>query len=196
MKKHQLGLIFGVLLFLIVALLCAVDWSAEDGGISAAFSFTISNGDFSETLSPWSEDGKNYYVFFPSHAGLGEAGLQLHSGREMYLNGEPLAGEGFDFNALRLDTPYELSYSDHGTKRAVNLTFLQSANVATLYIHTKRGGMDKVHADKDHKENTRMVLVDAGGNIDYAGEWTDTIKGRGNSTWRYAKRPYLLQLHE
>jgi len=75
----------------------------------------------------------------------------------------------------------------------MTLTFCQSANVATLYINTATGSMDRVHNDKDYEEPSSMTLISTNGATTY----TDPnchLKGRGNATWGKEKKPYILKL--
>ena len=196
MRKIILPLIITVFLIPVVILIWYLSAHAESiDELSNRFFFTIQNGKYQQNILIWSDDGENYYVFFPSYAGLGDVSLQLNTSAELFLNGQPLT-ENYDLSVLELETPYKLSYSYDGAARTAQLTFLQSANVATMYIHTESGSMDQIHADKAHKENAGIVLVDAEGTVNYMGSGNDKIKGRGNATWNYSKKPYILQLHE
>lgn len=196
MRKIILPLVFTVFLIPIIILIWNLSAHAESiDELSHRFFFTVQNGNYQENISIWSDDGENYYVFFPSYAGLGDVSLQLNTSSELFLDGQPLT-ENYDLSALELEMTYQLSYSYDGAAQTAPLTFLQSANVATMYIHTESGSMDEIHADKAHKENAGIVLVDTEGNVDYMGSGHDMIKGRGNATWNLNKKPYILQLHE
>ena len=54
--------------------------------------------------------------------------------------------------------------------------------------------MEKVHADKSHKEKAFIVLLTKSGSMEYEGNGLDEIKGRGNSSWYSHKKPYHLNL--
>lgn len=187
-------MIFTVFLIPLVILIWRVNEAeGSDARLSGQLFFTIRGGGYREDISVWSEDGENYYAFFPSYAGLSDVSLRLNGSSELFLNGQLLT-EDYDLSALELETPYQLRYSADGAVRTARLTFLQSANVAAMYIHTASGSMDQIHADKAHKENAGIVLVDAGGHVDYAGGGNDKIKGRGNGSWTRDNKPYILQL--
>ena len=196
MRKIFLPLIFTIFLIPVAILIWRMNAHAEAVvELPNRFSFSIQSGNYQQNISIWSEDGENYYAFFPSYAGLNDVSLQLNSSSEIFLNGQSFTGN-YDFSALEFETPYQLSYSYDGAVRTAHLTFLQSANVATMYIQTESGSMDEIHADKAHKENAGIVLMDAEGNVNYTGSGNDKIKGRGNYTWRYNKKAYVLQLRE
>ena len=62
-----------------------------------------------------------------------------------------------------------------------------------MFIQTASGTLDKVHASKDNKEKGTMALVKADRSVDFDGNLKQ-IKGRGNSTWGFAKKPYNIKL--
>ena len=196
MKKIILPIIFTILFTFVLLFVFNIDMRSElSNQMSSAFSFTLQTEGLQEEISVWAEDDFHYYVFFPSHAGLSAATVHLNTTTELFLNGHLLTDD-FDLSRLEYEIPYELSYSFYGTMQTAQLTFLQSANVATMYIHTETGSMDKIHLDKDYKENADIILVDTKGNINYAGRGNDELKGRGNYSWYSAKKPYTLQLYE
>lgn len=203
MRKIILPLVFTAALIPAVILIYVMDSHSESvmdtspesiAELSDIFSFTIQNWNYQQDISVWSEDEENFYVFLPSHAGLSDASLHLSFPAELFLNGQPLT-EDYDLSALELETPYKLDYSCNGETQTARLTFLRSANVAAMYIHTESGGMDNIHADKKYKENAEIILMDAEGNVSYSGIGKDKIKGRGNSSWLRGKKPYTLRLH-
>ena len=195
MRKIILPLIFTVFLIPVVILIWSVNIRTESiVELSNGFVFMIQSGGYQQDISVWSEDGENYYVFFPSYVGLSDASIQLNTSMEIFLDGQLLT-EDYDLSVLDIETPYKLNYFRNGKTKTVQLTFLQSANVATMYIHTESGSMDKIHSDKNYKENAGIILVDTEGNVNYAGNGNDKIKGRGNATWSLNKKPYTLQLH-
>lgn len=44
-------------------------------------------------------------------------------------------------------------------------------------------------------EGVELTIFDKNGNVNYSGK-TDNIKGRGNSTWTYPKKPYAIKLNK
>ena len=70
--------------------------------------------------------------------------------------------------------------------------------IASMFISTTSGNMNAVHADKEHREPSKMVLIDSTGATNYDGD-LDRIKGRGNATWRGDsgyKNPYNIKLNK
>ncbi|MFC7485538.1 RICIN domain-containing protein [Knoellia sp. CPCC 206453] len=69
----------------------------------------------------------------------------------------------------------------------------QSATVPSMYI-TTGSGLAAIEADKEFEDTgASMALVDAGTAAAYNGALSE-MKGRGNSTWAYPKKPYQIKL--
>jgi hypothetical protein len=64
-----------------------------------------------------------------------------------------------------------------------------------VYITTESGSLTHIHANKDNKEKGTIRIVEADGTVVYDGALKQ-IKGRGNTTWDYAKKPYNIKLEE
>ena len=71
----------------------------------------------------------------------------------------------------------------------------KSANIPAMFINTDSGSMKEINADKSYKEAADMLVVCADGKVDYQGRLKQ-IKGRGNVTWDYNKRPYNIKLEK
>lgn len=78
-------------------------------------------------------------------------------------------------------------------KSETKIHIRKSAEVPSMFISTSSGSMEDIHADKEYKEKGDMLLVCADGTQDYKGALKH-IKGRGNATWEYDKRPYNIKL--
>ena len=83
------------------------------------------------------------------------------------------------------------------------LTIMKSANITTVYVisQDESKGRAYVDASKDHsnKANVTTVVVSPDGDVRYstADGKSDTIKGRGNSTWGNTdKNPYQIKLNK
>ena len=80
-------------------------------------------------------------------------------------------------------------------KRSFKLRILQSANLPALWIETQSGLLNAVHAKKTHKEPASLLMLNADGKTVYRGG-LKYIKGRGESTFRYEKKPYQIKLEK
>lgn len=140
----------------------------------------------SREISLWKNQDGSCCLFLPSGCTLSEAVIRLDTTATVTIDenqirdGQSLA----DFETGK-------TYIMHAGLTSCSFQILQSANVATLYLDTASGSMKAIHADKNNSESVTVTLVTAQGKLDYSGD-TCTIRGRGNSTWVYEKRPYLL----
>lgn len=82
-----------------------------------------------------------------------------------------------------------------GSGDQVPVRVLQSENIASMFIATKSGSMQKVDENKNNKESGDLFLIRADGTVDYNGPLKQ-IKGRGNATWLLPKKPYNIKLDE
>ena len=144
-----------------------------------------------EIIHCWSQDDNHCFVFLPSYADFSRIKVQMHLNRRCMLGGKELAGE-MNCDGFSLDTDYELAVEG---VPLTNLRFVQSANVAAMYVYTASGSMQTVHADKRNSERVSVSVYTAEGKMNYHSSFTDQIRGHGNSTWLlYPKKPYQLSL--
>lgn len=150
----------------------------------------VSNQGNTETIRCWESDGGDYYVFLPAYADLGQVWLRTNTRRPVYLD-DQIVEDGMCKENLLLGVQYDLSF---GSSRHFKLTFLQSANVPTMYIDTASGNMEHIHEEKGNEEKGTIRVYTAEGSLNHSGS-LESIKGRGNATWLRTKKPYSLQLH-
>ena len=141
-------------------------------------------------------------LFLPASADLHALTLDFPAARckisagSRSLTVEP--GKAFDFLALFPTRPadgrYRISVTMDGATASVCV--MQSANLRSLYITSADPAKDHAYVDaaKSNKaKDNPMVLLDSDGRLIYQGAMKE-IKGRGNSTWGYAKKPYQFKL--
>lgn len=157
----------------------------------SALSFSLEINDAREPISCfWQGDG-NCVVFLPSCARMDGLSVNLPKKTDAALGGTALT-DGMTCGAFRIGTDYELAFGNE----TASLRFMQAENVPALYVHTQSGDMEFVHAQKTNKEPARLLLVTADGEVAYESAGMDSIRGRGNSTWSKAKKPYNLYLRQ
>ena len=158
-----------------------------------AISFRVRSDSARETVDPWFH-GKECTVFLPSCADAGTVTVRLKKGCRVTVDGQALHdADGLD--GLSLNTDYEMRVAAFPIYRRYRLRILRSSAAASMFIETATGTMNAIHADKNHKEEVHVRLTDAAGKQRYSGR-KDKLSGRGNSTWNWDKKPYLLSLSE
>ena len=131
----------------------------------------------------------NCYVFLPSYASMDQVTVTIHGNRRCSL-GDVVLHDGMSCGSFELETPYDVVVNNH---RETTLWFYQSANVATMYIDTDSGTMGYIHEDKNYEEKAALTVYTADGELNHH-DPSMILKGRGNNSWSYDKRPYALTL--
>ena len=165
----------------------------ENSRLENIISFQIEQDGKTETVRLWKNDEDKYFVFLPSYATPENTHIsQKKTGdTEICLDGNVLA-DGDSLKNIEVEKIYDLSL-DSGDTYPVQ--FLKSANVATMYVNTQSGEMDRIYADKSNKEKASISLYTSDGEFDYIGaRYGDSIKCRGNATFGEDKKPFLVKL--
>ena len=136
------------------------------------------------------EDNGDTYLFIPQSINLADAKVYFSASGDVTADGEKITSGS---SAAFLADKTEVTLTCGGTSRKVKILVI--SDVSSVFIETESGSLESVHADKEHKEKGEITIVGADGNVEYDGE-LDYIKGRGNSTWGLAKKPYNIKLED
>lgn len=141
-----------------------------------------------ESVRLWSSKDGELYVFLPSYAQLKNCTWQIPMNVHALLGDTPLHdGDSLD---VTLNSKYRMTIN--GQTYAIR--FVQSANVATMYLSTQEQSFRRLLEDKTRKIPVSLLLMDSQGSKDYSTSHTDYLRGHGNSTWRADKKPFNLYL--
>ena len=145
-----------------------------------------------EGIACWQDAAGNYIVFLPSGADLAEVVLSPEEDTRVILNGKTLEQET-RCQDFRTDTAYPLSCTTGAVTTEHTLTFLQSANLPSVYVDVQSGSMDLIHETKGNQESGTLRLYTQKGQLSWSGR-VESLKGRGNFSWTSHKKPYSLTL--
>lgn len=166
-------------------------WSKEaKRNTHIPLSIGIQTEEGEEAVCCWKENEESYYVFLPSYAQMDRVILYKDTFFPVRIDGNPIA-DGKSCSSFSLDTPYTVRCR----KRTYVLTFLQSQNIPAIYIDVPSGSMEYIHEAKGNEELGNIRIYTEAGLLDYRGK-LESIKGRGNGTWKPEKKPYSLKLSE
>ena len=168
----------------ILSILFAFAASADEAGISE-LSVSFDAGDSSISVNWWQKDGQ-YYLFLPSDADMQTLKVNFTASAEVTLDGKSVEN-GAEF-ILEAQKTYTLSCD--GAEYSVYV--LRSENIPSLHITTESGSMSAVHADKSHKEPASVTIISDDETV-MEDEVLEYIKGRGNATWSFKKKPYNIK---
>ncbi len=131
------------------------------------------------------EQNGNCYLFMPSDAPMNSLVIDFDSSDAVFIDGKQVqSGDTVSFD---VNGEYVISC---GESEKI-LSVFASEDVASLHIATQSGSMDAVHADKSHKEKADIVIIDEGEVV--IDSELSYIKGRGNATWNFVKKPYNIK---
>ena len=128
-----------------------------------------------------------YFLFLP--AGADRTRLRVSFSGECAVNGKPLHSSSTT-DAFQADGAYTLTFN--GEEKL--LTVMQSENIPAVFIQTESGSLEKIHADKNHKE-AAVITTAENGKLTLQNAPLKHIKGRGNATWdaKGDKKPYNIK---
>ena len=177
---------------------------SEVAAMSAAVR-TQSGGNVGITLSY--VDGKEY-LFLPAAADYKKVIFNFNTDQysvEIFKEGSAtqiISGEqsdisgylGGDIGNGSRPLNVRLKAADGGVREFV-LYVMKSANIASMYISSAdpSKGRGYIEADKNHRASGSMVMINSKGSLVYSGGLAQ-IKGRGNTSFRAAKKPYQIKL--
>ena len=74
---------------------------------------------------------------------------------------------------------------------------VMQSDLGCIYLHTAKGGLDYLDANKSYTETGSTLMLDKNGAVQYQGN-LENIKSHGNSSWDYSprKHPYNIKLAE
>lgn len=146
-------------------------------------------------IKAWENETGDWFFFLPAYADLDKSTIRLNSYSDVLVDGEIIV-DGMNCAGFQINVPQEVSYVLRGKTYISYLTFVQSADVATMYIETQSGNMDFIHEKKGNEESGTVLVYTVEGKLDFTGN-VESIKGRGNYSWlNYEKKPYSLKFTE
>lgn len=143
-------------------------------------------------------DDATYYVYLPSFADISHINVEIANAKVDFMSENELFSvyrNKRNSCAFQTDTEYAMIfYDDEGTEiREVSVYFMQSQNLATVYISTESGTFDMLDADKAYSEEGVFSFVTADGNTEYSNVVAE-ISARGNHTFGFEKKSYQFKL--
>jgi hypothetical protein len=109
--------------------------------------------------------------------------------QEAFVDGEPINKNSA---ILDLSSPRTLRLVKDG--RTYQEYTLQARNTGLPVVWVETPGHKNITSKEDWMEGASLRIVQPDGTLDYEGAMS--VRGRGNSTWNYVKKPYALKLEE
>lgn len=130
--------------------------------------------------------GGEYWLVLPSDTEWEDCVLYCNVDEAPSINGTAIS-DGDINTVFTADGSYTVSCG--GSSQTLNVC--RSSELPAVFITTKSGSLDYIHANKENKESgTIRVHEDGEMTLDSA---LKQIKGRGNATWAFEKKPYNIK---
>ncbi len=133
----------------------------------------------------WHRSGDTVFLFLPADTDPALAVVYFSADGEVTLDGEALTSGG----SAAAFTPG--SHVLACGEQSWELTVCVSANLPAVFLTTASGSLDYIHDDKENKEPGCIRIYENG--VMTLDKDLKQIKGRGNATWFYAKKPYNIK---
>lgn len=154
-----------------------------------AFEMQVSRADgVGMPVSMWEKSNGQKYLFLPAYMDGQMLTLEYAGTDSVKLGEMPLA------NGMQTDViAGGVEITVKAGKKTERVIVMASANLPAVHLTTESGSLDYIHKKKGNKEKGAMMIVTAGGEIDYDQE-IDQLKGHGNATFVYEKKSYQVKL--
>lgn len=192
-KKHVKKLVSLFLAILMLATLLPATSLADS--LFSEFVLKVNpfgNEESSIDTIEWYKDGLNYYLFLPAECDTSALTVYFNGGNTIKVYKDNV----FDAVTLHNGDTTDV-FEPYGTYHVISgiITYkvktMSSSNIPSVYIETESGSLDYIHASKDNKEAADIRIYDDGEiQLDSP---LKQIKGRGNATWNYEKKPYNIK---
>ena len=204
LKKRKILFIFIILIFFIIPLKVFANTEEILDSIYYKAGPETADTEMKVKLSKIEEE---YYLFLPASADITKLNIVNDSNIEISISKD---GKYFDiddssffniqdfYKELPSNNVYsfDLIVNEQGIGIRYKLNIMKSENIDSMFIVSEDLSKDReyIEADPTHnaKANGDIALLKSDNTLIYDGELKE-IKGRGNSTWQKAKKPYQIK---
>ena len=160
------------------------------GNIISSFSFKKKDNDGVLYDVEAVIDGNNITLCSPSLTDRSKLVATFATNGERVLVNGAEQMSGYTSNDFSEPLQY-MVFSSNGEMNIYNVS-VSGTGLPTVIINTPKGAAVPPKT-ADWLEGTYIKIINPDGTVDYEGK-EDNIRGRGNSTWGYPKKPYALKL--
>ncbi len=177
--------IFSILLFVAVLL-----FQKQEAKISDLVGVEIETDGFTENIKCYEKENA-VYVFLPSN--IKSLTLTSNQNVEAEIN-DLQVGVRYQISDISLEQEYDFRVKYKNKLIESKFIFMQSKEIPSLFINTKSGSMEYVHAVKGNSEKGVFSLLEGNGQS-IKGDLR--MQGRGNTSWTGCeKKGYKLEFDQ
>ena len=149
-----------------------------------------------ETVISRKTPGGYYLLSLPGNWDIRKMTLEMEGSSVIYLGGEKQeirAGEEADLSGY---AGMRIPVRDENQRRIGDLMIRQGSEIPALFLTVDAKELRKANRSKENEiTEGRAVFTEADGTVSYDGGITQ-MKGRGNNTFAYNKKPYQIKLEK
>lgn len=205
-QKKQIFYIAFICLLMLMVLAGFYLWTDTEERVEYAKEYAdlrlqVDLGKKTESIRIWKDAEGMYYFFLPSTSDLSSIVFpNVSSFDTLLLNGsnmndkEPFREEASQ--EILLEHTYDMQLILEGVElEPAKVQFVQSSNLASMFIDTESRSVDAIHSSKEIEEKADIVLINEQGEVAYDRS-IQYIRTRGNSTfYDFEKKAYQLKLY-
>ena len=177
--------------------------TTQDGGslLSGSFDYRFIEGGREYKAIADKSNENIPTLLLPGSADLGQVSMAITEGWTVKCGEETLTDRALPFasaedNTLTLTiNPSDALVKYGATSQTVKVRAIKSdESIPAVYLNINKGSMAEVEADRDHDTKAKGTVTILG--ADDLDEATMEIKGRGNASWKRAKKGYQIKLDQ
>ena len=141
-----------------------------------------------------------YYVYLPSFADASNIKVEIENTRVDFMTEtDTISVYNLKKKTCSFETNkvYEMVFYDNKNNELAELEviFMESANLPTLYISTESGSFEAIDEDKTYSEDAVFSFVTEDGKTQFSNVMAE-ISARGNHTFTFEKKSYQFDLSQ
>ncbi|MBQ4266029.1 MAG: CotH kinase family protein [Clostridia bacterium] len=168
--------------FVLLALMCAASCA-----LAVQISVRRADG-VGSSVNMWERSSNKKYLFLPAYM-HGQALEITYSGTRSVSLGDIRLESGIVTDQIASGARLTIS------KDSSRVSVLESANLPAVHITTESGSLTRIHKRKGNREAGHLQIVTAQGEV-VCDAPLEYIKGHGNATFIYEKKPYQIKLEK
>lgn len=175
-------------IMMIVPFSALINVNAEGGQISSVI-FNVYEGETNAIDAVKAQkNGNDFYMYLPGNTDCSKTHIVFGASQDVSIDDVNVGKDVvFDASAEGI-TIHKLSCGD----TQYRLITVRSSKIPSVYITTESGSLSYIHANKENKESGNIRIYDNDSKLSLDSPLKQ-IKGRGNSTWGLAKKPYNIK---
>lgn len=183
--KRIISILLSVIM--VVTMIPTISLAADTVKLEISINPYGNTADSIDTIN-WQKINCQYYLFLPADCDMTQLTVYHNSETPVTVNGrEIISGNVTDIFANIG------KYTVKCGKASYDMVIMQSAKIAAMYIETDKP-LSYIHENKENKSSA-TIRTYQDGKLTLDSELKQ-IKGRGNSTWGYPKKPYNIKFDD